>query len=459
MTPGSLFFAGTSGTLSQNNANLFWDNTLTRFGIGTATPAATFHNQGSTLFGVAALGNFATGGVIGAATATVDASTVLSIAQTATGQTLTLPNPTNTTAGRIMKVVNTGTSDFTMYNVTVSASRFAEFLWNGSAWSAMVGGGSGGGYSSLDIANLATGGPIGTAAATVDTYTNFNINQTTTLQTLTIPSPTNTTTTKGKVITLNNVGTANFIIGGVTVPAGSYGSAFVWNGTAWNPLNAASNVVAENAYVLKNTAFSTSSTSFVDITGLSITLPSAGNYELTATINGIAADNGETGEFILTDSSNIQVGTLAKSRNNGLTGWYTSELILNAQVSAAAPATYKVRMRSVSGTTLDMNYTSDPGTQPSSSLSYKKISGNTPVTGQMVDYVQAYRTSNQTISNGTVVNFDSVTGNIPASSGVFTLTAGKTYELSAGVLNYTSTVRPIFSWFNITAGSSIGSQM
>jgi hypothetical protein len=38
MTSGSVLFAGASGLLSQDNTNLFWDNTNKRLGIGTATP-------------------------------------------------------------------------------------------------------------------------------------------------------------------------------------------------------------------------------------------------------------------------------------------------------------------------------------------------------------------------------------------------------------------------------------
>ncbi|MFA5132027.1 MAG: hypothetical protein WC444_01720 [Candidatus Paceibacterota bacterium] len=40
LTSGSIPFISTGGKLSQNNANFFWDNTNTRLGIGTATPAS-----------------------------------------------------------------------------------------------------------------------------------------------------------------------------------------------------------------------------------------------------------------------------------------------------------------------------------------------------------------------------------------------------------------------------------
>jgi len=38
MTAGSVTFAGTAGVVSQDNANLFWDDTNNRLGIGTAVP-------------------------------------------------------------------------------------------------------------------------------------------------------------------------------------------------------------------------------------------------------------------------------------------------------------------------------------------------------------------------------------------------------------------------------------
>jgi len=46
-TAGSILFSGTAGLVSQDNANLFWDDTLNRLGIGTATPTAPFDIHGA----------------------------------------------------------------------------------------------------------------------------------------------------------------------------------------------------------------------------------------------------------------------------------------------------------------------------------------------------------------------------------------------------------------------------
>lgn len=45
-TPGSVFFADTDGTPTQNNAQLFWDNTNHRLGVGTNTPSQSLDVNG-----------------------------------------------------------------------------------------------------------------------------------------------------------------------------------------------------------------------------------------------------------------------------------------------------------------------------------------------------------------------------------------------------------------------------
>ncbi len=57
-TVGRVLFQGT-GNVLQQSANLFWNNTNSRLGIGTASPSATLHSVGSiTASGAIARGNY-----------------------------------------------------------------------------------------------------------------------------------------------------------------------------------------------------------------------------------------------------------------------------------------------------------------------------------------------------------------------------------------------------------------
>lgn len=82
----------------------------------------------------------------------------------------------------------------------------------------------------MTISNLPSGGNIGTAASTVDIYTIFNVNQTSSGQTVTLPNPTNTTA--GRMVYVTNVGTTPFTIMGTQLSINSARSA-IWNGTTW----------------------------------------------------------------------------------------------------------------------------------------------------------------------------------------------------------------------------------
>jgi len=64
LTPGSIPFAGTGGLISQDNANLFWDKTNHRLGIGRINPTALLHlNAGASAAGSAPL-KFTSGPVL-----------------------------------------------------------------------------------------------------------------------------------------------------------------------------------------------------------------------------------------------------------------------------------------------------------------------------------------------------------------------------------------------------------
>ncbi len=102
--------------------------------LGTGASLATLHNAGSTLFESLSVANLATGGAIGTAATTVDIKTTFNINQTTANQTLTLPAPTNTTAGRIVYINSIGTVGFTMIGERVEAGQSRQAIWNGTAW-------------------------------------------------------------------------------------------------------------------------------------------------------------------------------------------------------------------------------------------------------------------------------------------------------------------------------------
>jgi len=143
-TSGSVVFAGASGTYSQNNSRLYWDNTNYRVGINTATPA-------------------------------------VSLAVSATDAILM---PVGTTAQR-----PTGATGYIRYNTTLSSFEG----YNGSAWGSIGGGATGGGsnqafylndqlitdnYTIAATKNAGTFGPISIdsgVTVTVDTGATWTV--------------------------------------------------------------------------------------------------------------------------------------------------------------------------------------------------------------------------------------------------------------------------------------------
>lgn len=104
--------------------------------LGNLTTALQSRVQGFGPLTVAAVGNFASGGSVGLAPATVDANAVLTVAQTTASQTLTLPAPTAAASVRKLLVANIGSASFTMYGSAIAAGATHSYLWNGSAWMA-----------------------------------------------------------------------------------------------------------------------------------------------------------------------------------------------------------------------------------------------------------------------------------------------------------------------------------
>ncbi len=105
----------------------------------TAGSGTLLTNNGATVNTTLVLGNFASGGAIGTAAVTVDIYTAVSVAQTTTGQTLTVPTPTaNTTYGRMLYVSNVGTTGFILLGKALNPGVSATLIWantnGGASW-------------------------------------------------------------------------------------------------------------------------------------------------------------------------------------------------------------------------------------------------------------------------------------------------------------------------------------
>ncbi len=278
---------------------------------GQETPG-TSANSGGSSGQALAISNLAATGPIGAAPATVDQYAFFDVAQTTASVNVTLPAPSAAANSRCVMVTNTGTAAFQLYGAMLLPNTSALVLWNGTQWQ-LCGLGSalsalgnalgmtlligtldangiriitngagavwvdvnqnmGVGQSSpkakldlagaflmepVNVANLAGGGSVGTAATTVDVASILHVAQTTAGQALTLPPPTNNTA-PGRLLVVVNTGTVPFVVGDATLlqnlnlmpgAAGSKGQAcvFEWNGVAWAPLSAFSPTPAQGA--------------------------------------------------------------------------------------------------------------------------------------------------------------------------------------------------------------------
>jgi hypothetical protein len=113
-TAGSVVFAGASGVYSQDNSNLFWDDTNNRLGVGTTSPGSSIETTGAVA--AASVKLKSTGG----------GSVTLTTPSTATDYTATFPANTG-------NVVTTGSSA-----VVTQAMLGTNVAGNGPAFSAYL---------------------------------------------------------------------------------------------------------------------------------------------------------------------------------------------------------------------------------------------------------------------------------------------------------------------------------
>ena len=122
--------------------NWFSDSGIGTNSIMSLDPAGNLSTDGGIATGgavtygnVVSLGNFGGDSAIGAATSTVDATSTILINQSTAFRSLTLPNPSNTTPGRMVRIVNTGSAKFQVQSAAlIPPGRAMSFLWTGSVW-------------------------------------------------------------------------------------------------------------------------------------------------------------------------------------------------------------------------------------------------------------------------------------------------------------------------------------
>lgn len=86
------------------------------------------------LYSTVAVTNKATGGSIGSAATTVDIASTININQTTASQTLTIPNPTNTTANKAIYINNVGSTSFTLLSTIIAPGGGIVAVWNGTSY-------------------------------------------------------------------------------------------------------------------------------------------------------------------------------------------------------------------------------------------------------------------------------------------------------------------------------------
>jgi hypothetical protein len=204
---------------------------------------------------------------------------------------------------------------------------------------------------------------------------------------------------------------------------------YYWNGANWATIatatSAGNGVTASDMVKLYGEAHSSGTGKISSYTGYVFTVPVSGKYLFDFTSTATALGGGtNTIYFQVRQGTTVLGSDNQSSYNNNVHVEYNGKVEVNLQ----AGVSYNVYNYATSGSFEANDY---------DRVYYKQVAGNLPVTGQSVDYVSVSRTgSDQTVNTGSTIVFNTINGgNIPynTSTGAFSLTAGKTYRLSASI--------------------------
>ena len=212
--------------------------------------------------------------------------------------------------------------------------------------------------------------------------------------------------------------------GTVGLQAGYY----YWNGASWATIATASSagngVTSSDMVKLYSKAYSaaTADSTIANASGYKFTVPVSGRYLFDFSSSGYVNQTSMTITFKVRQGSTDLATDAQTGNNNNVHVEYNGKLEVNLQ----AGVTYNV-------------YVTTTGSRDAGDwdrVYYKMVSGNLPVTGQSVDYISVGSINITGVGDNRDLIFSTnFGGNIPynTSTGVFTLSANKTYLFQAQV--------------------------
>ena len=241
-------------------------------------------------------------------------------------------------------------------------------------------------------------------------------------------------------------------LGSVGLQAGYY----YWNGANWATIatatSAGNGVTASDMVKLYGEAHSSAAGKISSATGYVFTVPVSGRYLFDFTSSATTLSGGtNTLNFQVRQGTTVLGSDMQSSYNNNVHVEYNGKVEVNLQ----AGVSYNVYNYATSGSFEANDY---------DRVYYKMVAGNLPVTGQSVDYVSVSRTGTDlTVNTGSTVIFNTINGgNIPynTTTGLFTLTAGKTYKLIGDVSlsNGNSVAKEVNIVWKNAAGDVLGTK-
>jgi hypothetical protein len=265
--------------------------------------------------------------------------------------------------------------------------------------------------------------------------------------------------------------------------AGLAAGYYYWNGTAWATIATAggsgsfASSFMRGSRIASQTIAVGSDVIFTNINNVAgndialntstgkITLAAGNTYRLRAAVPNFSG--GQRPAFIwFNETAGVAIGSGSfiynPADNASLpASGSMAEVIITPSVSTVV--TFRLTS-SLSNTSVTVGGNADFSTTGSYPwFDIQVISGNAPVTGQTVDYVQASLSTNQTLSTAGNIVFNVSSGaGITLNNGGFNLIANKTYKLEAA-LGGTSGAFAYYAWVDNTnamlPGGSVGSIM